>query len=129
MRRVFLWSKIHRATVTVTDVAYEGSLTLDPELMQAARMLPYEKVDVYDVDNGERFSTYLIEGKRGSGKVCINGAAAHRARPGDRIIIAAYCQLADSELADFVPRLVFVDERNRQVTLDELKNRDLASAI
>jgi len=129
MKREYLRAKIHNATVTEADVEYIGSLTLDLDLMEAADLRPFERVDVYNVTGGQRFSTYLIKGKRGSGKVCINGAAAHRARPGDRIIIAAYCQLADSELADFVPRLVFVDERNRQVTLDELKNLELAGAI
>ena len=89
MRRTFLWSKIHRATVTETDVAYEGSLTLDPVLMDAATIRPYEKVDVYDIDNGERFSTYLIPGEPDSGVCCVNGAAAHKTAPGHKIMPVA----------------------------------------
>jgi aspartate 1-decarboxylase len=113
MRRTFLWSKIHRATVTETDVAYEGSLTLDPQLMEAARMLPYEKVDVYDVDNGERFSTYLIPGDAGSGVCCVNGAAARKTAPGHKIILAAYTELESEEIERHEPYVVLVGEANR----------------
>lgn len=113
MRRIFLWSKIHRATVTETDVAYEGSLTLDPELMEAARMLPYEKVDVYDVDNGERFSTYLIPGDAGSGVCCVNGAAARKTAAGHKIILAAYAELEEEEIRRHEPHVVLVGDGNR----------------
>ena len=113
MRRTFLWSKIHRATVTETDVSYDGSLTLDPVLMEAARMRPYEKVDVYDVDNGERFATYLIHGDSGSGVCCVNGAAAHKTAPGNRIILATYAELSESEIAEHAPWVILVDSGNR----------------
>ncbi len=113
MRRIFLWSKIHRATVTETDVSYEGSLTLDPELMQAARMLPYEKVDVYDVDNGERFATYLIPGDAGSGVCCVNGAAARKTAPGHKIILAAYAELEEEEIHSHQPHVVLLGDGNR----------------
>jgi len=113
MRRTFLWSKIHRAKVTETDVSYEGSLTLDPELMDAASMKPYEKIDVYDCDNGERFSTYLILGEPGSGVCCVNGAAAHKTAPGHRIILASYAEVDEVELEDHAPIVVLVDEANR----------------
>lgn len=113
MRRTFLWSKIHRATVTETDVAYEGSLTLDPHLMEAARMLPYEKVDVFDVDNGERFSTYLIPGDAGSGVCCVNGAAAHKTTRGHKIILAAYVELEEKDIQRHQPHVVLLGEGNR----------------
>jgi aspartate 1-decarboxylase len=113
MRRIFLWSKIHRATVTETDVAYEGSLTLDPQLMEAAQMLPYEKIDVFDVDNGERFSTYLIPGDAGSGVCCVNGAAARKTAPGHKIILAAYVELEEEEIQRHEPYVVLLGEGNR----------------
>jgi aspartate 1-decarboxylase len=113
MKRTFLWSKLHRATVTETDVAYEGSLTLDPVLMDTARMLPYQKVDVYDVDNGERFSTYLIEGEPGSGICCVNGAAAHKTAPGHKVILAAYAELDEAEIEDHRPWVVLLGDGNR----------------
>jgi aspartate 1-decarboxylase len=113
MRRTFLASKIHRVTVTGTDVSYEGSLTLDASLLEAAHMLPYERVDVYDVDSGDRFSTYLIPGEPGSGVCCANGAAAHRTATGHRIIVAAYADLDEAEVEGHAPRVVLVDERNR----------------
>lgn len=113
MRRTFLWSKIHRARVTETDVEYEGSLTLDPVLMEAARMLPYQRIDVYDVDNGERFSTYLIPGDAGSGVCCVNGAAARKTAPGHRIIVATYAELEEAEIAAHAPWVVLVDQANR----------------
>jgi aspartate 1-decarboxylase len=113
MRRTFLWSKIHRATVTETDVAYEGSLTLDPVLMDAASIRPYERVDVYDIDNGERFSTYLIPGEPNSGVCCVNGAAAHKTAPGHKIILAAYAELDDAEIEQHAPTVILVGESNR----------------
>lgn len=113
MRREMLRAKIHRATVTETNVSYEGSLTLDRDLMDAADLRPFERIDVYDVDNGARFSTYVIEGARGSGTVCVNGAAARLAVAGDKIIIAAYASYDESEMETHQPLVVLVDEKNR----------------
>ena len=112
MRREMLRAKIHRATVTETNVDYEGSLTLDRALMEAADLRPFERIDVYNVANGARFSTYVIEGEAGGGTVCVNGAAARLASPGDRIIIAAYASYDDNEIRDHRPLVVLVDERN-----------------
>ena len=113
MRRTFLWSKVHRATVTETDVTYEGSLTLDSTLMEAAQMHSFEKIDVYDIENGERFSTYLIPGEPDSGICCVNGAAARKTAPGNRIILACYAEVEADEIANHRPRVVLVDEKNR----------------
>jgi aspartate 1-decarboxylase len=121
MKRDFLRAKIHGATVTEANLEYIGSLTLDRDLMDAADLHAFEKVEVYNITGGQRFSTYVIEGRRGSGQLCVNGAAAHRARPGDSVIIAAYCQLHEEEIATFTPRLVFVDAENRQVALEEIR--------
>ncbi len=111
--RLLLKSKIHRVTVTQADLHYEGSITLDPELMDAADILPFEQVHVLDIDNGNRLQTYAIEGARGSGQVCINGAAARLVSPGDLVIILGYGQVAEEEARGFQPRLVYVDEENR----------------
>ena len=105
--------KIHRATVTEANLDYVGSITLDPVLMDAAGILPYEQVHVLDVTNGSRLETYTIAGRRGSGEVCINGAAAHLVHEGDLVIIVAYQHLADDEARNFVPRQVHVDAHNR----------------
>lgn len=113
MLREMLRAKVHRATVTETNVNYEGSLTLDADLMRAAGMLPYERIDVYNADSGARFSTYLIPGAAGSGEVCVNGAAALLARPGDRVIIASYAALSSEEIAAHRPTVVLVDRANR----------------
>jgi aspartate 1-decarboxylase len=113
MMRDMLRAKIHRITVTECDVEYEGSLTLDSGLMKLAGMIPFEKIDVYDVDNGSRFSTYLIEGPAGSGVCCINGAAARLSAPGHRVIIASYCALDEREVRDHRPKIVLVDAANR----------------
>ena len=113
MQREVLRGKIHRATVTEADLEYEGSLTVDPVLMEAAGLAPYEKIDVYNITNGNRFSTYLIEGPRDSGTLCVNGAAAHLARAGDRIIITGYGLAEGKDLAAHRPRVVLVDEKNR----------------
>jgi aspartate 1-decarboxylase len=113
--RTMLKSKIHRATCTGADVTYEGSVTLDPELMAAADILPYEQVHVVDVDNGARLVTYAIEGRPGAGEVVLNGAAARLVNPGDIVIILSYQQLAGSELGGYRPRLVYVDADNRIV--------------
>ena len=113
MRRTMCKSKIHRATVTDANLAYEGSITLDPVLMEAADLLPYEQVHVVDCDNGARFETYVIEGERGSGDVCLNGAAARLVQPGDKVIIMSYASYDEAELAGFEPKVVFVDGENR----------------
>jgi aspartate 1-decarboxylase len=112
MVREMLRAKIHRITVTEADVEYEGSLTLDPDLMDACGMVPFERIDVFDVDNGSRFSTYLIEGRRGSGDCCVNGAAARLVEVGHKLIIVAYCHLDESEVRDHRPQVVLVHEDN-----------------
>jgi aspartate 1-decarboxylase len=108
-----LKGKIHRATVTGADLHYEGSITIDRELMDAADILPYEEVRIYNVNNGERFETYAIPGPAGSGVICINGAAAHKADPGDVVIIACFCLAEAAELENWQPSLVYVDAANR----------------
>jgi len=113
--RIMLKSKIHRATVTGADVNYEGSVTLDPELMRAADILPYEQVHVVDVDNGARLVTYAIEGAPAKGEVVLNGAAARLVNPGDIVIIIAYKDVPDSDAASHKPRLVYVDRQNKIV--------------
>ena len=113
--RTMLKSKIHRARVTGLSLDYEGSISIDKNLMTEADILPYEQVQVLNLNNGARFTTYAIEMERDSGQVCINGAAARLAKKGDIILILAFCQVAESEAADFLPRLVYVDSRNRIV--------------
>ncbi len=113
MRREMLRAKIHRATVTGTNVEYEGSLTVDQDLMTAADLRPFERIDVYNVNSGARFSTYVIPGARGSGTICVNGAAARLAAAGDRIIIAAYGSYDESDVSGHEPIVILVDERNR----------------
>lgn len=113
MNRTLLKSKIHRATVTEANVEYEGSVTIDRDLLEAADMLPYERVDIWNCTNGNRLSTYVIEGERGAGQICINGAAAHLMKPGDKVIIASWCELPDAEARGFDARRVFVDHENR----------------
>jgi len=113
MHREVLRGKIHRATVTEANLDYEGSLTVDLELIEAASLAPYEKIDVYNVTNGNRFSTYLIQGPRHSGVICVNGAAAHLARDGDKIIITGYGLATIAEVKTHRPRVVVVDEENR----------------
>jgi aspartate 1-decarboxylase len=113
MMRKMLRAKIHRATVTQADVDYEGSVTIDRDLMDATDLLPNEAVCLWDVTNGHRLETYAVEGPRGSGVVCVNGAAAHLVRPGDLVIIAAYTWLDEGEARAHEPKVVFVDERNR----------------
>jgi aspartate 1-decarboxylase len=112
MLRVMMKSKIHRATVTQADLNYEGSLTIAGELMQAADILPYEMVHVYNVSNGERFETYAIEGEAGSGVICLNGAAARKGAPGDLIIITTYATYEAAALQEHHPKVILVDRRN-----------------
>ena len=113
MTREMLRAKVHRITVTECDVEYEGSLTLDRDLMDACGMVAFERIDVYDVDNAGRFSTYLIEGPRGSGACCVNGAAARLVAVGHKLIIAAYAAVDENDVATHVPKIVLVDEANR----------------
>jgi aspartate 1-decarboxylase len=116
MLRTLMKSKLHRATVTEANLHYMGSVTVDRDLMDAADLLPHERVQVVDIDNGARLETYVIPGERGAGQVCLNGAAARLVQPGDKVIIMSYASYDEAELRDFAPRLVFVDERNRIVT-------------
>jgi aspartate 1-decarboxylase len=111
--RQMLRSKIHRVAVTECDIEYEGSLTLDPDLMRAAGMVPYERIDVYNVDNANRFSTYLIKGEPGSGDCCVNGAAARLVDVGDKLILASYCVVNDDVVADHKPQVVLIGDENR----------------
>ncbi len=113
MQRFMLKSKIHRATVTDADLHYEGSISIDEKLMEEASIAPYEKVEIYDVDNGERFSTYAIKCKRNSGTICLNGAAARKVAKGDLIIIACYALADDKEVQNWKPKCVFVDNKNK----------------
>lgn len=112
MLRTFLKSKIHRAVVTETDLDYEGSLGVDEDLMNAAEMRPFERVEVFNISNGERFATYLIAEERGSRTIGVYGAAARRAKVGDRLIIVAYAILSEDEIDGFVPRVITLDGKN-----------------
>ena len=112
MQRTMLKSKLHRATVTHSELHYEGSCAIDETLLDAANIHEYEQIQIYNVTNGERFTTYAIKGGRDSGVICINGAAAHKAKKGDIVIIVTYGQYADTEAASFEPKRVYVDERN-----------------
>ncbi len=113
MMRTMLKCKIHRATVTDAVLHYEGSITVDKDLMDAAGLVEYEQVHIWNVDNGNRFSTYVIDGERGSGVICLNGAAARQVSKGDLVIIAAFAAYDEKELAGFQPTLVYVDGKNR----------------
>jgi aspartate 1-decarboxylase len=118
MQRVMLKSKIHRATVTDCDLHYVGSITVDPDLLEAADILEHEQVHVVDVDNGARFETYAIRGERGSGEVQVNGAAARLVHSGDTIIVFSYASYDAAELAEHEPRVVHVNASNQIVTVD-----------
>jgi aspartate 1-decarboxylase len=111
-------SKIHRATVTDANLNYVGSITIDTDLMAAADLLEWEQVAIVDIDNGNRFETYVIPGAAGSGAMCLNGAAARLVHPGDRIIVISYADYDQSELEGFEPSIVHVDRANRQITED-----------
>jgi aspartate 1-decarboxylase len=125
-----LKSKIHRARVTQCNIDYEGSITIDKDLMEAADMLQYEKVDILNINNSARFHTYVIEGERGSGEICLNGAAARLVAKGDIVIILSYQSMADDEAASYRPRLVYVDAQNRIVDTKGVRDwtEDLLSA-
>jgi aspartate 1-decarboxylase len=118
MRRTFFKSKIHRATVTHADLDYEGSVSIDEDLLDAAGILEYEAVHVWNITRGTRLQTYAIKGARGSGVVCINGAAAHLNRPGDLVILATFAELDEAEARGFEPVVVLVDGANRIVAKD-----------
>ncbi|TFB49968.1 aspartate 1-decarboxylase [Cryobacterium tagatosivorans] len=118
MQRTMFKSKIHRATVTHSDLHYVGSLTVDLDLLDAADLLPGELVSIVNVNNGNRFETYLIAGQRGSGVIGVNGAAARLAHTGDLVIIISYAQMSTDEARVFVPSVVHVDERNRILLVD-----------
>jgi aspartate 1-decarboxylase len=113
MQRFMLKSKLHRATVTDADLHYEGSISIDEGLMDSAELIPYEKVDIYNISNGERFSTYVIPGRRDSGTICLNGAAARKASRGDLIIIASYVAVDDDEAKRWSPKCVLLDTNNK----------------
>lgn len=118
MRRTMLKSKIHRATVTDCDLHYVGSITIDPDVLEAADMLEFEQVAVVDIDNGARFETYTISGERGSREIKINGAAARLVHRGDRIIVISYASYDEAELRGYRPRVVHVGSRNEIVAID-----------
>ena len=118
-------SKIHRATVTEADLNYVGSITIDQALMQAAGILPGEKVQVVDINNGNRFETYTLEGPADSGVICINGAAARLVQPGDKVIIITYCWLDAAEAKAYKPTVVFVDDHNAILPDDKAPKHSL----
>lgn len=125
--RLMFKSKIHRATVTQAELDYEGSITIDPILLKEADILPHERVEVYNIDNGARFATYAIEGNSGSGVICVNGAAAHLVRPGHKVIICTYAEILEAEARVYKPKVVLVDERNR-VSLKKAAPQSLSEA-
>jgi aspartate 1-decarboxylase len=113
LKRIICKSKIHRATITGAELNYEGSLSIDEDLLEAADILPYEMVSVANVANGERFETYAIKGERGSGEICLNGAAARLGMIGDEVIIMTYAHFEDDELKEFKPKIVLVNKDNK----------------
>lgn len=115
MQLTLLKSKLHQARVTHAELEYEGSCAIDAVLLQAAGIQEYEQIHIYNMKNGERFTTYAIRAEAGSGVISVNGAAAHKARVGDRVIIATYCQMEAAAGRAFKPRLIYLDERNRIV--------------
>ena len=118
MRRTFFKAKIHRATVTHADLDYEGSVTIDEDLLEASGILEYEAVHVWNITRGTRLQTYALKGERGSGIICINGAAAHLNKPGDLVILATFAELEEAEVRAFKPTVVLVDAKNRVVDPD-----------
>lgn len=126
MQRLMFKSKIHRATVTAANRDYEGSLTVDADLLDAADILPYEQIHVWDVTNGARLVTYALPGARGSGEVCVNGAGAHLVKPGDLVIVATYTMMATRQARKYQPTVVFVDAANKT---REAEPTELVAAI
>jgi len=119
MKLEMLYSKIHRATVTDANLNYVGSITIDEELMEKANLLVGQKVDIVNINNGERFSTYVIKGKRGSREICLNGAAARKVHVGDKIIIIAYASMDLKEAKKFKPKVIIVDDKNDIVEITD----------
>lgn len=119
MQRIMLKAKLHRVHVTHSELHYEGSCAIDDDLLDAADIREYQQIDIYNVTNGERFTTYAIRAQRGSGVISVNGAAAHKASPGDIIIIASYAMYNEIELQKYHPQLVYVDEHNRIIAQRE----------
>ena len=113
MQRIMLKAKLHRVHVTHSELHYEGSCAIDDDLLDAADIREYQQIDIYNITNGERFTTYAIRAQRGSGVISVNGAAAHKAKPGDMLIIASYAMYSELELQKYRPLLVYVDEHNR----------------
>jgi len=128
MRRTMLKSKIHRATITGSDLNYVGSITIDPDLLDAADILAHEQVHVVDVDNGARFETYTIAGERGSGIIQVNGAAARLVHSGDTIIVISYADYSASDLKDYEPVVVHVDRANGIIQVDDAVDQLLTGA-
>ncbi|NFN88226.1 aspartate 1-decarboxylase [Clostridium sporogenes] len=126
MRITMLKSKIHRATVTEANLNYVGSITIDKNLMDKSNILEYEKVQIVDIDNGSRFETYVIAGKKGSGVICLNGAAARMVQKGDKVIIMSYCNLSIDEAKSFNPTVLFVNENN---SISEITNYERHAEI
>lgn len=118
MERRFFKSKIHRATVTDANLNYEGSLTIDQDLMDAAGILPYEKLDVVNISTGDRFTTYAIKGKRGGGEICLNGGAARKGQKGDLVIIITYANLKEEEIKNFKTTAVLIDKENKILSIN-----------
>lgn len=125
MTVAMLAGKIHRATVTQADLDYVGSITIDEDLLDAAHILEYQRVEIANLANGERFATYTIAGERGSGIICLNGAAAHCATPGDKIIIMAYAELEPAEAKAAKPAVVFVDDDNKPTRVTDYEKHGL----
>jgi aspartate 1-decarboxylase len=126
MQRMMFKSKIHRATVTAANQDYEGSLTMDADLLDAADILPYEQIHVWDVTNGARLVTYALPGVRGSGEVCVNGAGAHLVKPGDLVIVATYTMMTGRKARKYEPTVVFVDGANK---IREADAAELTTAV
>ncbi|MEE2640430.1 MAG: aspartate 1-decarboxylase [Planctomycetota bacterium] len=122
MRRTLLHSKIHRATVTEADLDYEGSITVDPVLLEAADIREFERVDVLDITNGARLTTYTILGEPGSGEICINGAAAHLVKPGDLVILVSYVDLEEDEIENHRPIVIQVNQNNEITAVSNCQN-------
>lgn len=118
MERILFKSKIHRASITEANLEYEGSITIDQNLMEAANMLPYEKVDVVNINSGDRFSTYVLKGKPGSGEICLNGGAARLGQIGDRVIIITYANVNEQEIDGFETTAVLVDKSNKIISVN-----------
>lgn len=128
MRRTMLKSKIHRATITASDLNYVGSITIDPDLLEAADILPHEQVHVVDVDNGARFETYTLVGERGSSVIQVNGAAARLVHTGDTVIVISYADYSREDLASYEPVVVHVDRSNVIIQVDDAVDRLLTEA-